>query len=65
MVLLTLDLSALTQTLLLADEPELARAEPKALRYRLLPGSPAGSQQAHGILRRRGSEQLGDLGGGP
>jgi Transposase DDE domain group 1 len=35
-VLLAADLTAWTQTLLLADQPELARAEPKTLRYRLL-----------------------------
>jgi hypothetical protein len=35
-VLLAADLIAWTQTLLLADQPELARAEPKTLRYRLL-----------------------------
>lgn len=36
MVLLAADLIAWTQTLLLADHPDLARAEPKTLRYRLL-----------------------------
>ncbi len=35
-VLLAADLIAWTQTLLLADQPELARAEPKTLRYRFL-----------------------------
>lgn len=36
MVLLAADLLAWTQTLLLTDHPELARAEPQTLRYRLL-----------------------------
>ena len=36
MVLLAVDLLAWTQTLLLTDQPDLARAEPKTLRYRLL-----------------------------
>ena len=36
MVLVAADLLAWTQTLLLADQPELACAEPKTLRYRLL-----------------------------
>ncbi len=35
-VLLAVDLLAWTQTLLLTDQPDLARAEPKTLRYRLL-----------------------------
>ncbi len=35
-VLLAVDLLAWTQTLLLADQPDLARAEPKTLHYRLL-----------------------------
>ena len=34
--LIAADLLALAQTMLLADEPELHRAEPKTLRYRLL-----------------------------
>jgi hypothetical protein len=34
--LTAIDLLAWTQTILLADHPELARAEPKTLRYRLL-----------------------------
>ncbi len=36
LALIAADLLALTQTMLLADEPDLARAEPKTLRYRLL-----------------------------
>ena len=35
-VLTAIDLIAWTQTILLHDEPALAKAEPKALRYRLL-----------------------------
>jgi hypothetical protein len=35
-VLTAIDLIAWTQTILLHDDPALARAEPKALRYRLL-----------------------------
>jgi hypothetical protein len=35
-VMLAVDLLAWTQTMLLHDQPALARAEPKALRYRLL-----------------------------
>src|SRR5437764_11521072 len=35
-VQLATDLLAWAQTLLLADQPQLARAEPKTLRYRLL-----------------------------
>ncbi len=34
--LIAADLLALTQTMLLTDEPDLAKAEPKTLRYRLL-----------------------------
>jgi hypothetical protein len=34
--LIAIDLIAWTQTILLADQPELAKAEPKTLRYRLL-----------------------------
>jgi Transposase DDE domain group 1 len=34
--LIAIDLLAWAQTILLADQPELARAEPKTLRYRLL-----------------------------
>jgi len=36
LALIAADLLALTQSMLLLDEPELARAEPKTLRYRLL-----------------------------
>lgn len=36
LALIAADLLALTQTMLLVGEPELARAEPKTLRYRLL-----------------------------
>ena len=36
LALIAADLLALAQTMLLTDQPELARAEPKALRYRLL-----------------------------
>jgi len=36
LALIAADLLALTQTMLLTDEPELHRAEPKTLRYRLL-----------------------------
>jgi Transposase DDE domain group 1 len=35
-VLTAIDLIAWTQAILLHDDPALARAEPKALRYRLL-----------------------------
>jgi hypothetical protein len=35
-VLTAIDLIAWTQTILLHDDPALARAEPKTLRYRLL-----------------------------
>ena len=36
LALIAADLLALTQSMLLTDQPELHRAEPKALRYRLL-----------------------------
>ncbi len=36
LALIAADLLALTQTMLLTDQPDLARAEPKTLRYRLL-----------------------------
>ena len=36
LALIAADLLALTQSMLLLDEPDLARAEPKTLRYRLL-----------------------------
>ena len=36
LALLAADLLALSQSMLLTDQPELARAEPKTLRYRLL-----------------------------
>jgi hypothetical protein len=38
--LTAIDLIAWTQTILLTDQPELARAEPKTLRYRLRSGGP-------------------------
>jgi len=46
LALITADLLALAQSMLLTDQPELHRAEPKTLRYRLLhtaAGSPADS----------------------
>ena len=36
LAMIAADLLALTQSMLLVDEPELHRAEPKTLRYRLL-----------------------------
>ena len=36
LALIAADLLALTQSMLLTDQPDLARAEPKTLRYRLL-----------------------------
>ncbi len=36
LALITADLLALAQSMLLTDQPELHRAEPKTLRYRLL-----------------------------
>ena len=36
LAMIAADLLALTQSMLLADEPDLHRAEPKTLRYRLL-----------------------------
>jgi hypothetical protein len=49
-VMLAVDLLVWTQTLLLADQPALARAEPKTLRYRLLH---VAARLIHGGRRRR------------